>query len=275
MGRARAYAWVLAVLVIGAFPAVAQAAAAPNPVGELDCNGLSPIQASAHPTAACADPRGTWHGRFYEHGHYIGHDEPSVRFISNTPGSGDGRHLTSRGSARIPAAADRQDNPGSDVTHFFELSVAPWFSMDLCDPNSSPLTPCTPVRTRNAPTASFPGGGDAFMELQFYPPGFAPFSDNISCDNTHWCSALNIDSLECNADLCNVQRQLRGAGQLRLHPAQRRSHRAAEPSGVGSGDVHAERRHAADEPRRHDRHPHLRRQAERGWPRARSDRATT
>ena len=43
------------------------------------------------------------------------------------------------------------------------------------------------------------------MELQFYPPGFAPFSDNISCDNKHWCSALNIDSLECNADLstCN------------------------------------------------------------------------
>jgi hypothetical protein len=26
----------------------------------------------------------------------------------------------------------------------------------------------------------------------------APFSDNISCDDTHWCSALNIDSLECS-----------------------------------------------------------------------------
>jgi hypothetical protein len=43
------------------------------------------------------------------------------------------------------------------------------------------------------------------MELQFYPPGFAPFSDSISCDNTHWCSALTIDSLECSPDLstCN------------------------------------------------------------------------
>ncbi|MBV9094406.1 MAG: hypothetical protein JO132_11090 [Streptosporangiaceae bacterium] len=36
------------------------------------------------------------------------------------------------------------------------------------------------------------------MELQFYPPGFAPFADNTSCDDAHWCSALNIDSLECS-----------------------------------------------------------------------------
>jgi hypothetical protein len=36
------------------------------------------------------------------------------------------------------------------------------------------------------------------MELQFYPPGFAPiWTDGISCDNTHWCAAMTIDSLEC------------------------------------------------------------------------------
>jgi len=35
--------------------------------------------------------------------------------------------------------------------------------------------------------------------MQFYPPGQAPFVDNISCDNTHWCAAMNIDSLECIA----------------------------------------------------------------------------
>ena len=39
------------------------------------------------------------------------------------------------------------------------------------------------------------------MELQFYPPGF---SSAISCDNGHWCSALNIDSLECTRNFtCN------------------------------------------------------------------------
>jgi hypothetical protein len=43
------------------------------------------------------------------------------------------------------------------------------------------------------------------MELQFYPPGEAPFVDSISCDNAHWCAALTIDSPGCtlNSATCN------------------------------------------------------------------------
>ena len=90
MSRPRAYAWALAVLVIGAFPAVASAGVAPGAVGGLDCNGLSPIQAPVHPTAACADPRGAAADgyRAEENNRYIGHDEPAIRFISNAAGSG-------------------------------------------------------------------------------------------------------------------------------------------------------------------------------------------
>src|SRR5581483_6160380 len=77
------------------------------------------------------------------------------------------------------------------------LTIAPWFSMNLCDPNSFPQNPCRPVSDANAPSASSPGAGAAFMELQFYPPGFAPFVDNISCDNTHWCASLHINDLAC------------------------------------------------------------------------------
>ena len=44
MERLSAYAWVLAILVIGAFPAVAGAAVPPNRCRQIDCNGLSPIQ---------------------------------------------------------------------------------------------------------------------------------------------------------------------------------------------------------------------------------------
>ena len=41
-----------AVFVIGAFPAVASAGVAPKPIGGIDCNGLSPIQARpTRPTA--------------------------------------------------------------------------------------------------------------------------------------------------------------------------------------------------------------------------------
>jgi hypothetical protein len=84
------------------------------------------------------------------------------------------------------------------------------------DAVSYPENPCTPNSDANAPAPSCigvtpsclqanAGGGSAFMELQFYPPGEAPFADSISCANTHWCAALTIDSLECtlNFATCN------------------------------------------------------------------------
>lgn len=194
----KACRWALAIAVIAVFPASAQAGVAPRAVGELDCNGLSPIQTSVHPTAACADPRGNDEGRAVDNGRYIGHDEPSIRLISNRPGSSSDITFVER-LGTDPAANPTVNHPGSDVTHFFELTIAPWFSMSVCDPNSAPLAPCTPESDANAPTATNPGAGAAFVELQFYAPGFAPFADNISCDNSHWCSALNIDSAECDA----------------------------------------------------------------------------
>jgi hypothetical protein len=66
----------------------AGAGVAPRAVGELDCNGLSKIQKPVKNVVTCLDPRGSEDGRFEDNGHYIGHDEPSVRFISNRPGSG-------------------------------------------------------------------------------------------------------------------------------------------------------------------------------------------
>jgi hypothetical protein len=177
-------------------PHHATAGATPSKLGELDCNGLSPIQHSVKPDLPCADLRGPDGGRFVEHGRYIGHDEPSVRFLSSRRGSGNNFSITENLPVE-PTALPTVRNPGHDVTHWFELTIAPWFSMDVCDPNSAPLLPCTARSDANAPHGSYPGAGAAFVELQFYPPGFAPFVDATSCDNTHWCSALNIDSLEC------------------------------------------------------------------------------
>ena len=189
---------VLVVCVGAALPAAANASVKPNPIGQLDCNGFSRIQLQLRVTAACADIRGLGTRRFYDNGWYIGHDEPAIRLISGAPGSSSDVTFVER-LGRDPAQLPTVAHPGSDVTHYFELSIAPWFSMSLCDPNSFPQRPCKPVSDANAPSADNPGAGAAFLELQFYPPGYAPFADNISCDNQHWCSALNIDSLQCNS----------------------------------------------------------------------------
>ena len=46
----------------------------------------------------------------------------------------------------------------------------------------------------NTPTATNPGGGSGVRRAAVLSAGFAPFADSISCDNSHWCSALTIDS---------------------------------------------------------------------------------
>ncbi len=185
----------------------------PNRVGALDCNGLSRIQKSVKVTGVCADPRGYDGGRFYDNGRYIGHDEPTIQFMSNAPGSGNNVTWTET-LGKDPAAMPTVGHPGKDVTNYFELTIAPWFSMALCNPQSYPQTPCQPNSDVNAspcnmttscPPGVFPGGGSSFLEMQFYPPGFAPFVDNISCDNTHWCASLHINDLECTVNFltCN------------------------------------------------------------------------
>jgi hypothetical protein len=178
--------------------AKATASVAPNPVNEVDCNGWSQKYGTVRKTAAtCADPIAIKNGkayRFHDNGHYIGHDEPSVKFISSTPGSGNRMtYLT-----KVPVDPRRAPTPTGSVTNYGQLSVTPWFGLPLCDPKSYPQNACTPDSDTNSGVISNPNGaGSAFMELQLYPPGYTPFVDSESCSPTKWCAALTIDSLEC------------------------------------------------------------------------------
>jgi hypothetical protein len=181
------------------------AASGIRPVGNLDCNGHSPVQRPVKPGGAiCAEVHGVGHyGHLLDNGYYIGHDEPTMQFYSRQPGSSTNVTWVQT-LPRDPAARPTVHGPKKDVTHFFELMPALWYSMALCDPNSFPLLTCQPDSDTNSPHGNYPGGGAAFLELQFYPPGFAPFADAISCDSTHWCAALTIDSLECTVSgVCN------------------------------------------------------------------------
>jgi hypothetical protein len=132
---------------------------------------------------------------------YVGHDEPSAVFYSNVPGSGN--HMTY--SLRLPhdPSPANPNTPGK--SYQFQLNGAFWFGMALCDTQSYPeqVSTCTPDSDTNIvdPAVSSQHAGTAFMELQFYPPGWVPWPTwqvavgASGCDPTKWCAAMNIFSL--------------------------------------------------------------------------------
>ena len=147
-------------------------------------------------------------------GYYVGHDEPSLLFYSNTRGAGFNNIYRIR-LPRDPPLLPKQD--GSGGTWNFQLHPAFWFGMAMCDdqgnPNPGgapgrPNIPCAPDSDSNifdSPNPAAPDyignhPGTAFMEMQFYPPGWINSNTGaIDADSaTKWTAALNIDSFQNN-----------------------------------------------------------------------------
>jgi hypothetical protein len=130
-------------------------------------------------------------------GVYVGHDEPSLLFYSNKPGSGNQYSST----VTLPSDPPPNNTPAVK-TYNFELRPAFWFGMAMCDTQSYPelVNTCIPDSDLNIidPSQSPYHAGEAFTEMQFYPPGWVPWPAGISCSATQWCAALNIDSLSEN-----------------------------------------------------------------------------
>jgi hypothetical protein len=147
---------------------------------------------------------------------YIGHDEPSVGFYSNTPGAGyDNSYLV-----RLPKEPPTLPNSeGSGGTFNFQLHPAFWLGLALCDDQSAPnpdglnqdghaTVPCTADSDTNIYSSTDPNDphymgmqpGGAYMEMQWYPPGWTALPAGVSCDATKWCSAMTIDELSSNSN---------------------------------------------------------------------------
>ncbi len=152
-------------------------------------------------------------------GAYTGHDEPSVLFYSNVAGSGNSNIY------RLTLPKDPPTLPvqnGTGGTFNFQLHPAFWFGMAMCDNQSAPNPggsglagpniPCTPDSDANiydgatvtAPDYIGKHPGMAYMEMQFYPPGWIKWPPGDSCDPSKWCAALNIDSLNENQNTGQV-----------------------------------------------------------------------
>ena len=154
------------------------------------------IESYCEQTRLCADPG----DGLVDGGYYIGHDEPALLFYSATPGSGN--------SAEYFVTLPVEPSDFTQPVASFRLYTAFWFGMALCDSQSAPEfthAECTPDSDTNIFNGSDPTKpdyaghrpGGAYMELQFYPP--ATSSQNPpSCDSTHWCAALNVDSFSAD-----------------------------------------------------------------------------
>jgi hypothetical protein len=139
------------------------------------------------------------------HGHYIGHDEASVGFESNRPGSGnDVTYVVTL--PKNPSTLPNQSATGG--TWDFQLRATFWLGMVLCDTQSAPnfTHKCKADSDQNnkvSPNPSSPNyigkhAGNAFMEVQWYSPGYVEQFDGLGCTATQYCAALTIDSFSDN-----------------------------------------------------------------------------
>ena len=166
-------------------------------------------------------------------GAYTGHDEPSALFYSNTAGSG-GSQTYKLTIPSDPPTLPKQNGTGG--TFNFQDRIAFWFGLALCDdqsgpnPGGSPLAgpqiPCTPNSDSNIydgtqlsdPDYIGKHPGTAFMELQFYPPGWVQWPPGVSCDPAKWCAALAIFQLNQNQNT-GVNNNADCLGSVGVEPA--------------------------------------------------------
>jgi hypothetical protein len=179
-------------------------------------------------------------------GNYVGHDEPSPVLLGYRR-LGEREHV----SPSLPHEAPimpTQDGTGG--TWNFQLHPAFWFGMALCESESfpNPGVPCTPDSDANIsdnpdPTAPDWVGnhvGSGFLELQFYPPGWA---SAVSCDPTQWCVAMVTFGLSDSITETNNLDCLQNAGevrQLRLPDTEWHAARAAITAPRQRRHVHCE-----------------------------------
>ena len=177
-----------ALLLLAGMLATSGGALAATPKhAKIDCAANAPT---------CAE---TWDSeKTFGQDVYVGHDEPSLLFYSDKPGAGN----NVRYQIVLPTDPSANNPLMRGKAYGFELHIAPWFGMGMCDTQSYPeqLSTCTPDSDSNItdPALTYKAAGQAYTELQFYPPGWVNWEAGISCDSTKWCAALNIWSLSEN-----------------------------------------------------------------------------
>jgi hypothetical protein len=195
----RSLAVLAATILAVALAAAAHSVSAAAPAASAAGSASQHMNMSCEYSSLCPDVVDP--AQVFDSDRYVGHDEPSLLFYSNQPGSGN-RMRYSVTLPREPSPAN-PTQPGKGYN--FELNGALWFGMALCDTQSYPEQVSTCARDSDSnivdPAVSPNHPGTAFLELQFYPPGWVPWPTWAvavgadTCSPTQWCAAMNVFSL--------------------------------------------------------------------------------
>jgi hypothetical protein len=191
--------WVTVVSVLGVAAYALPVGAAQGATGAGAFHGYQEPLCQSR-SSLCAD---VWKNPSDE---YVGHDEPSVLFKSNRPGSGHDVTYT------VTLPSDPREQPNASgaggTTWNFQLRPTFWFGMTMCDTESAPnfTKRCKPDSDQNDLVGTNPKSsnyigkhpGNAYMELQFYPPGYVEQFEGFGCTATQYCAAMTIDSFVSN-----------------------------------------------------------------------------
>jgi hypothetical protein len=190
----------LLVLTAASLPASAATGARSSPRAASGSSGGYDEPFCQSSKTTCADVSGKLGDE------YVGHDEPSVLFKSGRPGSGNDMTYT----VTLPRDPKKQPNASGKggTTWNFQLRPTFWFGLTMCDTESAPeyTKTCTPDSDRNNLVGTNPAApdyigkhpGNAYMELQFYEPGYVPQFEGFGCTAHQYCAAMTIDSLSLN-----------------------------------------------------------------------------
>jgi hypothetical protein len=189
------------VLALVAFTLPAAATGQSAPAGRASTNASTTQTLGDDPfcvsrSSLCVDPYDTAGSE------YVGHDEPSLEFKSGVAGSGNDMTYVMT-LPKEPNARPSASGAGGGTWNF-QLRPTFWFGLTLCDTESAPefTRTCTPDSDANDLVGTNPAAadyigkhpGNAFMELQFYGPGFVPQFEGFGCTATQYCAAMTIDS---------------------------------------------------------------------------------
>jgi len=195
------------VAVLAAIPVILAPAIASASQSTTVANPARAASAASYPESFCQERPFMCLDKYTSigpNGAYTGHDEPATQFTSNRPGTG-GADLTY--FITLPKNATVKPNQaGTGGTWDFQRRATFWLGLTMCDTESHPhfRSTCTPNSDVNAlfrsadpnsPNYIGRSPGNAFMELQFYTPGWVPQFDGFGCSATKWCANMTIDSL--------------------------------------------------------------------------------